>query len=37
MNKRQTLIAFYKVLKIISIICAVVSVAALIAVTLYIP
>lgn len=36
MNKRQTLIAFYKVLKIISIICAVVSVAALIAVTLYI-
>lgn len=36
MNKRQTIIAFYKVLKIISIICAVVSVAALIAVTLYI-
>lgn len=36
MNKRQTIIAFYKVLKIISIICAVVSVAALVAVTLYI-
>lgn len=36
MNKRQTIIAFYKTLKIISIICAVVSVAALIAVTLYI-
>lgn len=36
MNKRRTIIAFYKVLKIISIICAVVSVAALIAVTLYI-
>lgn len=36
MNKRQTIIAFYKVLKLISIICAVVSVAALIAVTLYI-
>lgn len=36
MNKRQTIIAFYKVLKIFSIICAVVSVAALIAVTLYI-
>lgn len=36
MNKRQTIIAFYKTLKIISIICAVVSVAALISVTLYI-
>lgn len=36
MNKRQTIIAFYKVLKIISVLCAVVSVAALIAVTLYI-
>lgn len=36
MNKRQTIIAFYKVLKIISLICAGVSVAALIAVTLYI-
>ena len=36
MNKRKTIIAFYKTLKIISILCAVVSVAALIAVTLYI-
>ena len=36
MNKRQTIIAFYKTLKNISILCAVVSVAALIAVTLYI-
>ena len=34
MNKRQTIIAFYKVLKIISVLCAVVSVAALIAGTL---
>lgn len=36
MNKRKTIITFYKTLKIISILCAVVSVAALIAVTLYI-
>ena len=36
MNKRQSIIAFYKTLKIISIICAVISVAALIAVTLYV-
>ena len=36
MNKRKTIIAFYKTLKIISILCAVVSVTALIAVTLYI-
>lgn len=36
MNKRKTIIAFYKTLKNISILCAVVSVTALIAVTLYI-
>ena len=36
MNKRKTIIAFYKTLKNTSILCAVVSVTALIAVTLYI-